>query len=75
MVGTILTLFTAIAAVFILVLLWVGIDRLAHKTLGERNRCCHSFDPDAARAGTGTGGCCGQHESCPLKEEQTGRPA
>ncbi|MCX5771098.1 MAG: hypothetical protein NTZ09_12625 [Candidatus Hydrogenedentes bacterium] len=72
MLATLLTVFTAIAAVFVMVLVWVGIDRLAHNTLGERNRCSHSFDPDAARAQTG--GCCGQHASCPLNEEQSGRP-
>jgi hypothetical protein len=71
MVATFLTLVTAIAAVFIMVLVWVGIDRLANKSLGERNRCSHSFDPDG---GAGAG-CCGKHESCPLKEEESGRPA
>jgi len=71
MLATLLTLFTAIAAVFIMVLVWVGIDRLAHKNLGERNRCCHSFDPDS---GAQTGGGCGKHTSCALNDEESGRP-
>lgn len=70
MLGTLLTVFTAIAAVFVMVLVWVGIDRLAHKNLGERNRCCHSFDPD----GGARTGCCGKHTSCALNDEESGRP-
>lgn len=66
MLSTFLTVFAAIAAVFIMVLAWVGIDRLAHKHLGERNRCCHSFDADSEGAAPG---CCGEHASCPMAGE------
>ncbi len=69
MIATVLTFLVAIAAVFLVVLVWVGIDRLANKNLGERNRCCHTFDPAAAR-----GGCCGKPESCALDGQQSGRP-
>ena len=74
MLATLLTVFTAVAAVFVMVLVWVGIDRLAHKHLGERNRCCHSFDADS-ESNAAAPGCCGQHTSCPLNEEESGRPA
>ena len=38
-----------------LITLWVLVDQWARKNLGERNRCCHSFDKDTA-------GCCGKHK-------------
>ena len=45
-----------VGAVFVLITLWIFVDQWARKTLGERNRCCHSFDKDDAL------GCCGKHK-------------
>ena len=66
MFSTFLTFLAAIAALCLMVLVWVAIDRLANKTLGERNRCCHSLDNDAEDT---TGGCCGKHAACPVADE------
>ena len=67
MFSTFLTFLAAIAALCLMVLVWVAIDRLANKTLGERNRCCHSLDNEADN--DNTGGCCGKHASCPVADE------
>lgn len=52
---TILTMLVAIGAVFLIVSIWVFVDQWARRTLGERSRCCHSFEKEGAV------GCCGKH--------------
>jgi len=56
---TLITMGIAIAAVFTLITAWVLIDQWARKSLGERSRCCHSFEDEGAE------GCCGKHHETP----------
>ena len=44
-----LTILIAVFGIFLLMTMWVGIDQLARKQLGERARGCHSWDPNSER--------------------------
>jgi len=62
--ATLLTMLMAIGAVFVLMVVWITIDRISNNYLGERNRCAHAFADGVPRE------CCGQHPEgeCPYEE-------
>lgn len=66
-----LTVLTAILAVFILMIIWTTIDRVSNKYLGERTRCAHAVADERTRR------CCGKHPqgACPLEDHKAGHPS
>lgn len=60
--ASLLTIGVAVAAVFVLIAGWVLVDQWARRRLGERSRCCRSFEREGAES------CCGKHREAPRGE-------